>query len=440
MKKGLISIVLPLWLIFFLSGCFVAENTFTGLAPGYWRATLRLEATPSGEILAESKQPALQAIITGELPFNFEVKYEGKDKFYLEIINGEERIRVDEIVMRRDPRTAKDSVYIDFPVFDSYIRGIFQENVIQGEWIVRNRADYSIPFVARHGQNHRFTTLKKAPAMNLSGKWEATFEIDTPDEYKAIGDFKQDGNYITGTFATETGDYRFLEGTVQGDKLHLSCFDGAHAFLFEAKIQADSTLIGSFYSGNHYKTTWEARKNDGFKLVAPEKLTFLKEGYDRFEFSFENPEGKMISINDPAYQGKVKIVQIMGSWCPNCRDETEFLLDYLKKNPNENLAVIALAFERHKEKSKAMEAISRYKNYFSIPYEMLLAGSSNKDEASKALPMLNQVLSFPTMIFIDRENKVQKIHTGFYGPATAEFKDFKAEFETFMKELLDKPL
>ena len=76
----------------------------------------------------------------------------------------------------------------------------------------------------------------------------------------------KDGNKLTGTFRTDTGDYRFLEGSVQANKMYLSVFDGSHAFLFEAKLMEDSALIGSFRSGNHYKTLWEAERDATFRI------------------------------------------------------------------------------------------------------------------------------------------------------------------------------
>ena len=134
--------------------------------------------------------------------------------------------------------------------------------MIEGHFYDPGRSEnYAIRFKAKHGRDHRFTQLKKEPLFDISGKWETTFGIDKSEPYPAIGEFKQSGNKLTGTFLTETGDYRFLEGTVQANKMYLSVFDGSHAFLFEAKLMEDSTLIGSFRSGNHYKTLWEAKRN-----------------------------------------------------------------------------------------------------------------------------------------------------------------------------------
>jgi thiol-disulfide isomerase/thioredoxin len=426
-----------------LNSCFFsAENPYSGLPPGKWRAVLKLvnnpiNPNPRGEPLPDKVNLKFEEVTDGELPFIFEVKYVTKDSFYIEIINGDERIVVDDIKIGRDKSQAKDTILINFPVFDSYIRGFFLENAIDGEWVVRNKENYRIPFIARHGRDYRFTNLRKAPVMDVSGRWDATFEIGTEDEYKGVGEFKQDGNHLTGTFLTETGDYRYLEGTVQANKLYLSCFDGSHAFLFEGKINPkDSTMIGSFRSGNAYQTSWEAKFNPNAKLKDANALTFLKPGYDRFDFSFENTAGKTVSLKDARYQNKVKIIQIMGTWCPNCRDETAFLVDYLKEHPDQDVEVIALAFERYKEKDKAMEALKRYQEHFKMDYELLLAGISDNQEASKVLPMLNAVLAYPTMIVIDKNDRVQRIHTGFSGPATSEYKQFKAEFSRFILQLL----
>ena len=89
---------------------------------------------------------------------------------------------------------------------------------------------------------------------------------------------------------TETGDYRFLEGTVQENKFWLSVFDGAHAFLFEGKILNDNELTGTFRSGKHYTTTWAAKRNADATLTSPDSLTYLLPGYDAVAFSFENPD------------------------------------------------------------------------------------------------------------------------------------------------------
>ncbi len=428
--------------------CFQMDNKFAGLPPGPWRAVLQLQENPTDQNKEKSKpfsipQFEIEDVMPGELPFNFEVVYEDNNTFHIDIINGDERIRVDarDISFGRNKARARDTIRINFPVFDSYIIGEFAGNTIQGSWIVLNRNNYSIPFTAVQGKSYRFTTVQKATPFDMSGKWKATFGLDTDEPYPAVGEFVQDGNRLTGTFMTETGDYRFLEGTIQEDHAWLSCFDGSHSFLFEIKVLAEDKIMGAFYNGKHFKTTWEATKDESAELAHTDSLTFLKPGYNSVSFAFENPDGKVISLDNPEYKGKVKIVQIMGTWCPNCWDETRFLVDYLNTNSHPNLAVIALAFERHTTKEKANEVIRTYKKRFGMSYEVVHAGLADKQKANEVLPMLNHVLSYPTMIFLDANNKVVKIHTGFNGPATSKYEEFKEDFNSFVRKLVqDKPL
>ena len=428
-------------ILFVLSNCIRVDNHFEKIPPGPWRAVLLLEPraitdNPKGEYLEEKLNLTFEEVANGELPFTFEVTYTNDTTFYIEIINGEERIRADHISFGHTRSRVKDSIRIDFPIYDSYIIGLYENGVIEGQWVVNYREEYSIPFIAHYGYDHRFTKLRKKPVMDLSGKWDVVFSPDS-DPYVAIGEFTQTGNHLKGTFRTETGDYRFLEGTVQADKAYLSVFDGAHAFLFEAKLDSSTqTMLGSFRVGTHYKTVWQAKRNSEATLADPDSLTYIVDGGDEFNYHFPDLNGEMHSLNDKGLEGKVKIIQIMGTWCPNCRDETTFLLDYLKNNPHNDLEIIGIGFERYKDQEKSMAVLRRFKETMNVPYTILYGGHFNKKEAAKKLPMLNHILSYPTMVFIDKNNKVRKIHTGFEGPATQEFGGFKADFVNTVDMLL----
>jgi thiol-disulfide isomerase/thioredoxin len=440
MKKNIAKIIFLGMIAVTFSACLKFQNPYSVLPPGVWRGVLKLEQreiplkTHSAKLNADPKAK-FEEVTKGELPFNFEVVYDSQEKFHIDLINAGERIRLDDISIGRNKRTARDTIRINFPEYQSYITAEFVGGVMQGFFKIPAKGDYSIPFEARYGQSHRFSTLNKTPVLDMTGNWETTFGVEgaEADQEKAIGQFKQEGNKLTGTFATETGDYRFLEGEILANKMYLSCFDGAHAFLFEGKILEDKTIFGTFQSGKSSKTTWEAKKNDTYKLRDAEKLVQTKTGVSEANINFTNPEGKVISLQNAEYQGKVKILQIMGTWCPNCKDETKFLSEFSKNNPN--VAVIGLAFERHKEKSKADLAISNYKKVMKAPYEFAVAGYADKKEASEVLPFLDKVMAFPTTVYIDKHNKIRKIYTGFYGPATQEHAAYKADFEAYVKNL-----
>ncbi|MFL0354385.1 TlpA disulfide reductase family protein [Xanthomarina sp. GH4-25] len=363
------------------------------------------------------------------LPFVFEVLSESK----FQIFNAEEVIFVDEVTYRND------SVFIKPPVFDSYIAAKITDTGLEGSYI-KDDLNRTVPFAAVYGETKRFETVDKART-DVSGIWEATFSPDIEaDRYIAKGVFKQDNNKVTGTFRTTTGDYRYLEGVLDGNQLKLSTFDGSHAFLFTATV-TDSSMQGMFYSGNHFKEPFSAKRNDVYELPDANDLTFLKEGYEKVAFSFPDENGNMVSLDDVRFKNKVVLVQIMGTWCPNCLDESKYLTSYYKNNKNKAFEIVGLAFEYTKTEDQAFANIQRLKKRLNIEYPVLLAqfGTASKVSAQEKLPMLNHVLSYPTTIFIDKTGVVRKIHTGFNGPATGDkYTEFVNEFESFVKDLIQE--
>ncbi|MEP2056898.1 MAG: TlpA disulfide reductase family protein [Maribacter litoralis] len=371
---------------------------------------------------------ALHVMDKQVLPFNLKVGKSVEGKYIMEIQNAEEVIQVDEVEIK------DDSIFMYTPVFEGYLAGRFTETTIEGEFI-KESLDRIVPFTAVHGVEDRFEVNNRENNENVTGIWETYFSPDLEAEYVGKGIFLQEGNKVTGTFRTTTGDYRFLDGVMDGDSLKLSAFDGAHAFLFTAKV-TDSSMNGIFYSGNHFKEPFTATRNDDFELPNPDSLTFLNEGYDKLAFTFPDSNGDQISFSDERFHNKVVIVQLMGTWCPNCLDETKFLVDYVKEN--DNVEVIGLAFESAKTQEKAFKGIQRLKDRIGVEYPILLAqfGTYDKLKAQEKLPMLNHVLSYPTTIFIDKKGDVRKIHTGFNGPATGEkFEEFKKEFNALITQL-----
>ncbi|EDP70539.1 Redoxin domain protein [Flavobacteriales bacterium ALC-1] len=362
-----------------------------------------------------------------ELPFVFEVKSPTE----LNIFNAEEVIKVDEVTYKND------SIFIKAPVFEGYIAATFEGDNLKGSFI-KESLDRIVPFTAEFKNENRFDAKSKS-IQNVSGIWETVFSKDIDgDEYIAKGIFKQNGDKVIGTFRTTTGDYRYLEGVMDGDQMKLSTFDGAHAFLFTAKV-TDFTMEGYFYSGNHWKEPFVAKRNKTYELPSANDLTFLKEGYDALEFSFPDADRNLVSLSDERFNNKVVIVQVMGTWCPNCLDESKYYTKFYEANKNKDLEIIALAFEYAKTEEKAFNSISRLREKLDISYPILLAqyGTSDKVKAQEKLPMLNHILSYPTSIFIDKTGKVRKIHTGFNGPATGEkYVEFKKEFESYVDELL----
>ncbi|UKN00561.1 TlpA family protein disulfide reductase [Paracrocinitomix mangrovi] len=369
------------------------------------------------------------------LPVIFEFKKENK-KNQLYIINGNEQILLEDIDFQGD------SIFVQFPAFASELRmKAHSKTHISGNWYNHaKKGNYFLPFWSKHNFADRFP--RNEGNFYLDGKWEVTFDYKGESE-KAVGLFngaqygiqkKIDEDYqshINGTFLTETGDYRFLEGAVVKDSIYLSTFDGSHAFLFKALMKED-TLWGEFLSGKHYKTEWFAVKNENFELRHPDSLTQVT-SEQPIAFTLPSTKGGNYTYPNSDLKDKVVLIQIMGTWCPNCLDESMYLKNLYAKYENQ-LEIIAVTFETQKELDQKLEKVKSYQRNLELPWEFLVGGGACKPCALELFPMLNDIMSFPTLIVIDKKGNIRKIHTGFSGPGTGKYYD---QFVSSMDDYID---
>ncbi len=192
-----------------------------------------------------------------------------------------------------------------------------------------------------------------------------------------------------------------------------------------------------YYSGKHFKTNWHGHKTKNGILKAADASSFSKQSLNDFLFKFSTPEGKVIDFASKELSNKVKIVQITVSWCPNCKDESIFLNSLITENKFSDLYIVGLAFERYADKEKAMNRIKIYKTSMNLNYEIAYGGLANKDSAAMVLPQLSGISAYPTTLFVDRQYKIYKVHTGFEGRATSKYEDYKKEFLETLNTLLN---
>ena len=419
-----------------LSSCLTTSNNYDKVMPGIWRGELYLdESNPMSRNISkvgnEQDISLKNAFTEGVLPFNFEVSYKD-DSMMIDLINGKERVRAEETFFGFNKKSGKDTVRINFVAFDTYLRAEIEDGVMTGAWY-NPRKNWRIPFRGIAGKDYRFTLMKDTPKADISGKWQMAFKFDSRKD-TMIGQFVQKGNYLTGTFASPTGDYGYLEGTVQGDKVLLSGFNGGWAYLVTGKVDNNNQMEGLFYSGLTGRATWTAIRKDNAQL--PDAgINFRTSVGTLAQFAFEDENGKLVHLSDSQFEGKAKVIAITGTWCPNCKDEARFLTEYLKQHSHQDIAVIGLAFEAYKDTTKVRSLIKNYRKVLNLPYPILWAGMADK-EAYKKVPFISKIDAYPTMIFLDKKNRVVKVHSGFSGPATDEYDSFKKEFESEIGKLL----
>ncbi|HTJ50604.1 MAG TPA: TlpA disulfide reductase family protein [Cyclobacteriaceae bacterium] len=368
-----------------------------------------------------------------EIPFNFSVEDDTIGTIKVFLTNAEEKTVLDSV------RYERDSVIIPIELYDAILIGKLKPEGLSGYFRKNQSKKQGIPFTAVNGNSPRFD-IKNPTAVTASvnGKWSVNLINEKNEKRYTVGLLKQEGTTITGTILTTTGDYRYLQGVVDGDSLKLSGFSGSNPSLLVAKLKDSTHLSGEFLSPGG-KSKFEAVRSDTAALPDPYSLTYLNKGYDKLSFSFPDLKGKTVSLNDDKYKDKVVVVTIQGSWCPNCVDEAAFLSPWYKQNKERGVEIIGLSFERKDDPDFARKRIEKFIKRFDITYDILFAGLADKNAASEKLPELNAILSFPTTILIDRAGKVRKIHTGFTGPATGEhyqefIHDFNADVEILLNE------
>jgi len=383
----------------------------SGLVPGSWRATL---ASPGGAI-----------------PFGLDL-VQTAEGLRAVLVNGEER-RPAGLVERQGAR-----IRFELPPYQSAVVAKLDEDGrgLAGYW-ERDAGEGPtplLPFAAVAGTDSKPpATPDPASVALLSGRWRVRFEGDEED---AVGLFKvASTGRASGTFLTTLGDYRYLSGWFDGEALRLGCFDGAHAFLFEARLGDEGGLTGDFWSRDSFHTTWVADRDDDATLPDDFALTRWTEGQHLDGLVFPDVDGERRALDELLPPESPGLLVVFGTWCPNCNDLTETLVALHRRYPR--LPIAAIAFELGSDSLKHGEAVRAYIDHHGIDYPVVLGGSASKAVATEALPILDRVRAYPTTVFLAPGGRATAVHTGFSGPATGKrhgalLERFESEIESLL--------
>lgn len=418
MKTRIIGL-LSLGLVTLASSATYADDYAPFIKQGIWRGVFRISEN--------------------EVPFNFELKGKDPEHAVFTLINGTRR---DDFHIER---LGKDSLFIKMNTYDAaLVAKIESDGKISGEYrsLVPGLRGNSLPFTAEEGKSYRFVEPGKdiAPAADLTGKWEFKgFSKEAVPNKVAI--LKQTGNKLTGVIMQVTGDSRELEGTVQGNEFVLSGFTGPSPKIYKGHINEDGTISGEISQGIYDNLKFTGVKDAKAELPDPYQLTHLKEGIKKLDFTFPDLNGKPVSLKDQKYKGKVVIVELVGTWCPNCTDQTVFLAPWFDKNKDRGVEAIAIGFEQKDDLEYGKYVLGKLRDKYKIKYDILFGGLADKRLVADKLPALNKFIAYPTTIIIDRKGEVREIYTGFTGKVTGKYYDeYAAKFNKVLNELIAEPV
>jgi hypothetical protein len=220
----------------------------------------------------------------------------------------------------------------------------------------------------------------------------------------------------------------------------LSGFNGGQAYLISAVIKNATTLeSGLLYAGFSGKETWKAQKNEAAALPDVGNVPDILDSIQALNFTFPDLDSNLISLMDKRFSGKTLIIQTMGSWCPNCMDESRYINELYLKYKHMGVEVIGLAYEYSDDFGRSKKTLLKLRQRLNIQYPLLITGMKLTDSlrTAKTLPQISPIKVFPTTLLLDRQKRIKKIYSGFYGPGSGiHYEMFKKEFETELMRIL----
>jgi thiol-disulfide isomerase/thioredoxin len=218
------------------------------------------------------------------------------------------------------------------------------------------------------------------------------------------------------------GDTGTLSGNYKDGKFALSHFTGERPFYVEVTPQSDGSLqlqVASFHDTQTLIALRpaDARAKDLAPPDDPAQHTKVKDPTQPLRFSFPDVIGRVVSNTDDRFQGKVVLVNITGSWCPNCHDEAPFLEELYRKYHGLGLEIVALDFEPA-EQLKSLSRVRAFIERYGIEYTYLIAGEPS--QLNEKIPQAENLNAWPTTFFVGRNGLVRSIHTGFTSQASGE--------------------
>ena len=389
----------------------------TGTQIGRWSAMVALAvvgsagnrgATAAREATALAGRWDATVVVNGvEVPFLFEIAGD-QTTIRGSFFNGDRRIT------STAGKVENGVLSLSFDQYAAKLEATEQDGALAGEYRRGTRAPY--PFKARRAAEAATVAID---APSIDGTWIVGAK-STKGESAWRFIVKQTGAQVTATILRVDGDTGTLSGSYRDGRFVLSHFSGARPLLLEVTPGTDGTLT----LRQNAKTELVAVRADTARAreigepTDPALHTSVKDPSEPFRFSFPDLAGKVVSNEDAQFRGKVVLVNISGSWCPNCHDEAPFLAALHRKYRSSGLEVVTLSFEEADQLSNPTR-LRAFIGQYGIGYTVLLAGVP--DDAEAKVPQAVNLNAFPTTFILGRDGRVRAVHTGFPSPGSGAF-------------------
>lgn len=329
-----------------------------------------------------------------------------------------------------------DSVVVEFAHLATRFEGVLEGGAFRGRYGNERRGYHPVE-AAPTLEAARFA----AGAPRIDGEWYLPVETAKGERaWRFV--VRQDGSQLSATILRVDGDAGALTGGWTGSRFVLSHFAGTRPARLEIDPQSDGTLRLTLHAPRGAPRSFEAIRPELARargLPEPADVathTRVRDPKEPFTFAFPDLDGRLVTERDARFVGKVIVVNVTGSWCPNCHDEAPFLADLYRRYRDRGLEVVALDFEEAEE----LEDLSRLRAFvarYGIEYPYLVAGEPG--EVAAKLPQAVNLNTWPATFFINREGRVHAVRSGFAAKASGSYHDaLVREYIAIVEGLLDQ--
>jgi thiol-disulfide isomerase/thioredoxin len=367
-----------------------------------------------------------------DIPFRLQIAGDGSNiKGWL--FNGEDR------VVASGASFHDGSLVLSFDSYAAKLEAKLQDGALVGQYGPMLKKSYPIT-AHRHPTAESESIIGPLPP-SINGLWEVAVKSSKGEQAWRLIVQQKSALDVSAAILRVDGDTGALTGSYKDGKFVLSHFSGGRPALMILTPASDGTLAIDM-TDLHGKSQLTATRPDVARAKGlppptdPDHHTTVKDAAESFRFSFPDLNGKVVSNTDARFQGKVVLVNITGSWCPNCHDEAPFLAELYRKYRSLGLEVVALSFEEG-DQLKDPARLRAFIKEYGIDYTVLLGGTPDDRDAKLTQPV--NLNSWPTTFFLGRDGRVRFVHAGFPGPASGELylkavKEFYAQVESLLAE------
>jgi thiol-disulfide isomerase/thioredoxin len=389
----------------------LAQSTPTQSLAGLWDATISFNGQ--------------------DIPFRLQIAGEGSNVQGW-LFNGDDK------VIASSGSFQNGSLVLNFDSYAAKLEAKLQDGALVGQYGPMLKKTF--PVMAHR---HSAGTESSAAAPSINGIWEVGVKSAKGEQAWRLIVQQKSASNVSAAILRVDGDTGALTGSYKDGHFVLSHFSGGRPALMILTPAADGTLaidMTDLHGKSQLTATRpEVARAKGLPPPAdPDHHTTVKDATEPFRFSAPDLNGKIVSNTDGRFQGKVVLVNITGSWCPNCHDEAPFLAELYRKYRSQGLEVVALSFEEEDQLKNPVRLRAFMKEY-GIDYTVLLGGTQDERDTKLTQPV--NLNSWPTTFFLGRDGRVRFVHAGFPGPASGELyraatQEFRSQVEGLLAEKL----